>query len=74
MLDAAARVLAARKRPMTPEELMQTMIRKGYWKSQAGKEPAHITLHAALVREIIRKGSDSRFMEPKRGEFTLVGK
>ena len=69
-IDAAAKVLAEAKEPLTAKQLIERMAAKGYWKSPAGKTPAS-TLYAAIIREIQRKGDDSRFQKVDRGLFTL---
>jgi hypothetical protein len=47
-LDAAARVLAEAKQPMSCPELIERMAAKGYWTSPAGKTPAS-TLYTAVT-------------------------
>ena len=42
---------------------------KGYWKSPGGKTP-HATIFSAIIREIAKKGDDSRFVKAERGKFT----
>jgi hypothetical protein len=69
-LDAAAKVLAETKDPMTAKELIEAMAAKKYWTSPGGKTP-HATLFAALIREIKVKGTESRFAKVDRGEFAL---
>ena len=54
-LDAAAKVLAEAKEPMTTKEMIERMAAKGYWKSPGGKTP-HATLYSAILREIQQKG------------------
>jgi len=46
-LDAAARVLAEAKEPLSCPELIEQMAAKGYWTSPAGKTPAS-TLYTAV--------------------------
>ncbi|HUT91257.1 MAG TPA: winged helix-turn-helix domain-containing protein [Thermoguttaceae bacterium] len=67
-LDAAARVLAESKEPMTCREIVDVAFEKGYWKS-GGKTP-HATVYSAIIREIAAKGKDSRFKRTDRGRFT----
>ncbi len=69
-LDAAAKVLGQKKKPMSAKELIEAMSAKGYWKSPGGKTP-HATLYAAMLREINSKGKDSRFKKVERGKFAL---
>ena len=67
-IDAAAKVLAGSKEPMTAKEMVATMGSKGLWKSPGGKTP-HATLYSAIIREIGLKGRDSRFVKSERGKF-----
>jgi hypothetical protein len=59
-LDAAAKVLATAKQPMTTGELIEAMAARGYWKSPGGQTPDR-TLYLAIKREIQKNGKDSRF-------------
>ncbi len=68
-LDAAAKVLAESKKPMTCQELIGVMAIKNYWSSPGGKTPA-ATLYSAILRELAR-GEESRFVKTGRGYFTL---
>lgn len=68
-LDAAAKVLAEKGEPMRCKDMVETAIAKGYWKS-GGKTP-HATIYAAIIREIAKKGGESRFQKSDRGLFTL---
>ncbi len=72
-LDAAAKVLAESKEPMTSKEMIDAMAAKGYWTSPDGKTP-QATLYAAILREIQKKGAEARFAKTERGHFTLAGK
>jgi len=67
-LDAAARVLAESKEPMSCAQLIQTMAAKGYWKSPAGKTPG-ATLSSAIQREINVKKNESRFEKTAPGRY-----
>jgi hypothetical protein len=67
-LDAAAKVLAETKQPMTAKALIEAMAAKGYWTSPGGQTP-HATLYAAITREIAKKGKESRFQKTDRGLF-----
>jgi len=69
-LDAAAKVLAEKGDPMSSKEMIEAMAAKGYWTSPGGQTPT-ATLYAAIIREISKKGADSRFQKADRGEFTL---
>ncbi len=66
-LDAAVKVLAEAGTPMTTIEAMAT---KGYWISPGGATPAQ-TLYSAILRELQKKGADSRFTKVDRGQFAL---
>lgn len=72
-LDAAAKVLAESKEPMTSKAMIDAMSAKEYWTSPGGKTP-HSTLYAAIVREISTKGTEARFTKTERGHFALAGK
>lgn len=70
-LDAAAKVLATAKEPMSAAELVFVMSSKGYWKSPGGQTPDR-TLYSAIAREIQAKGKDSRFKKAEKGKFVLA--
>src|SRR4051812_20732119 len=59
-LDAAAKVLGETGEPMTSGEMIEAMSKKGYWSSPNGQAP-QATLYAAIIREIGKKGKESRF-------------
>jgi hypothetical protein len=67
-LDAAAKVLATAKEPMSAAELVFVMSTKGYWKSPGGQTPDR-TLYSAITREIQSNGKDSRFKKVGKGRF-----
>jgi hypothetical protein len=67
-LDAAAKVLQEAGRPMTCQEMIETMAAKGYWRSPAGKTPS-ATLYSAILREEQTKPGVSRFVKTERGKF-----
>lgn len=69
-LDAAAKVLAEAGEPLTAKAMIEAMATKGYWTSPGGKTP-HSTLYAAIIREIAKKGDESRFKKTDRGQFTV---
>jgi hypothetical protein len=69
-LDAAAKVLAEAKAPMTTKELVEAMAAKNLWKSPEGKTPDR-TLYSAIAREILKKGKASRFKMAEKGKFAL---
>ena len=68
-LDAAARVLTEAGGAMGSREIVDVMLAKGLWKTR-GKTP-HATIYAAIIREIQKKGSKSRFEKVARGRFAL---
>ena len=70
-VDAAAKVLGETAEPMTTQQMVDAMSAKGYWSSPGGKTPA-ATLYSAILREIQRKGKDSRFKKAERGKFVLA--
>jgi hypothetical protein len=72
-LDAAAKVLGESKEPLTTQEMVDAMLAKGYWKSPGGKTPDR-TLYSAILREIVLKKAESRFVKTERGKFTLKKK
>ena len=67
-LDAAAKLLAASKTPMTTKEIIDSLAAKNLWKSPGGKTPDR-TLYSAILREIGTKGKDARFKKVERGKF-----
>ena len=71
-IDAAAKVLAASKEPMTTKAMIEQMAAKGLWSSPNGQTPA-ATLYSAILREINAKGKESRFKKADRGLFTTNG-
>ena len=68
--QAAIRVLAEAKKPMTCMAMVDAMQAKGYWTSPRGKTPAQ-TLCASILRDL-RKGKDARFLKADRGTFALA--
>jgi hypothetical protein len=72
-LDAAATVLAKAGKPMNAKEMIAAMASGGLWTSPGGKTP-EATLYAAIIREIAKKGSQSRFKKSDRGMFASNGK
>jgi len=67
-LEAAAKVLAETKTPMTAKEMIEAMASKNYWRSPGGATPWS-TLYAAIAREVKVKGKDARFKKTERGKF-----
>lgn len=70
-IDAAAKVLADAKAPMTTKELIEQMAAKGLWSSPGGQTPA-ATLYSAILREIQKKGKESRFTKADRRKFAIA--
>lgn len=68
-LEAAARVLAETKKPMSCAELVVQMQTRGYWQSPAGKTPA-ATLYSAILRDL--RNTPSRFQKTGRGRFACA--
>ena len=71
-LDAVAKVLAESKEPMSCNEMVEAAFAKKYWTSN-GKTPSQ-TIYAAIIREIAKKGKESRFKKTDRGQFEATGK
>ena len=71
-LDAAAKILAGSKEPLSCRSLIERMAARGYWKSPGGATP-HATLYSAMMREIATKGKDARFKKVDRGLFVKNG-
>jgi hypothetical protein len=71
-LNAAAKVLAEKGKPMTCKEMIEAMAANGYWTTPGGKTP-HATLYSSIAREIRDKGKDSRFKKSERGKFSSTG-
>jgi len=72
-LNAAAKVLVEFGAPMNALAMIEMMAKRGYWTSPNGRTPA-ATLYAAIIREIAKKGKDSRFKKTERGLFAATGK
>src|SRR5258708_10896424 len=71
-IDAAAKVLADAKEPMTTKAMIEQMAAKKYWSSPNGQTPA-ATLYSAILREIKTKGKEARFKKADRGLFAING-
>ena len=67
-LDAAAKLLATADSPMTAKEIVDALAERKMWTSPGGKTP-DATMHAAISREIAKKGDDARFRKVGRGQF-----
>ena len=57
---------------MTCQEMIAAMAEKGYWKTTSGLTPA-ATLYSAILREVSKKGAESRFVKTERGKFARPG-
>ena len=68
-IEAALKVLSESPEPMNTKQLIDSMASKGLWTSPGGKTP-HATLYSAILREIVTKGDESRFVKSERGRFT----
>ena len=68
-LDAAATVLKAGGEPMACKAMIDAMHREKLWTSDAPTPSA--TLYSAILREITKKASASRFKKTERGQFAL---
>ena len=72
LLDAAAQVLDAGRRPMSCPEIVETAIELNFWTPGSGKTPAN-TLYSSITREIAKRGDASRFQRSdERGKFELA--
>ena len=56
---------------MTCKEIVEVAESKGYWKSPGGATP-WATIYSAIIREIAKKGKESRFVKADRGKFAHV--
>lgn len=70
-LDAAYVALSKAPAPLSIPDLLAAIKKGGLWKSENGKTPG-ATLSAALIREIAKKGSDSRFRKTAPGRYAAV--
>lgn len=68
-IDAAAKVLADAGEPLNCKTIVERALAKGLWKT-GGKTPAS-TVYAAILRDIAKKGSGSRFKKADRGMFAV---
>jgi len=68
-LDLAAKVLAEAREPLNAKAIAERAVAAG-WKTN-GKTP-EATLYAAIIREIARKGAESRFRKTDRGLFAAT--
>lgn len=72
-VDAALKVLRQARKPMSCKEIVEAMARKKLWTSPGGKTP-EATLYASIIREIAKRGKESRFKKTGPGRFTVSGK
>jgi hypothetical protein len=70
-IDAAAKLLATAKEPMNCKAMVEAMLAKDLWTSPGGKTP-EATLYASIIREIAKRGKESRFKKADRGMFALA--
>ena len=70
LLNAVAIVLEACDKPLSCKEIIEKAVDAGVWKPGAGKTPSN-TLYSSILREIAKKGADSRFVKAERGKFKL---
>ena len=72
LLDAAAQVLEAGRRPMSCPEIVETAIELNFWTPGSGRTPSN-TLYSSIIREIAKRGDASRFRRSaERGKFESV--
>jgi hypothetical protein len=67
-IDAAAKVLASAKEPLSTKQLIEAMAQQKLWSSPSGLTPQR-TLYSAILREMNAKGKDARFQKKERGKF-----
>ncbi len=70
-LTAAFMVLVDAGGELPVKTIVETAVKKGWWKSTAATPAA--TVYAAIIREIATKGKESRFQRgAKRGTFRAI--
>jgi hypothetical protein len=69
-LDAAAKVLADAGEPLGSQEICKRMLDQGLW-ATSGKTPA-ATIYSAVLRDIQKRGDESRFRKADRGTFEIA--
>jgi hypothetical protein len=67
-LDAAHAVLVRLNRPLRVRELIEQMADCDLWQSPAGATPES-TVTAAIIREMKKRGGESRFQRVDRGFY-----
>jgi hypothetical protein len=70
LVDAAIQVMREAGKPMNCQEVVKVILEKKLWET-TGKTPA-ATLYSSILREIQKKGSESRFKKVERGQFALT--
>ncbi|MFO8012585.1 MAG: winged helix-turn-helix domain-containing protein [Phycisphaerae bacterium] len=70
LLDLAAEVLAKAKEPMDCKTIVEKVLATGRWQTKGATPEA--TLYSAIIREISKKGDESRFEKVGRGQFALA--
>ncbi|MBI1371813.1 MAG: hypothetical protein GC159_03510 [Phycisphaera sp.] len=68
LIDAAAQVLGESKEPMNCKQMVDQVITKKLWSTDA--PTPHATLYSSILREIQNKGDEARFTKVDRGLFT----
>ncbi|MFO8008159.1 MAG: winged helix-turn-helix domain-containing protein [Candidatus Brocadiia bacterium] len=69
-LDAAATVLEEADEPLRCKQIARRAPEAGYWASD-GQTP-HATIYSAILRDMQKKGDESRFRKVARGQFALA--
>ncbi len=69
-LDAAAKVLEEADEPLRCKEIAERALEAGYWASD-GQTP-HATIYSSILRDIQKRGDESRFQKVGRGLFALA--
>ncbi len=70
-MQAAVIVLAdATPEGMSTTQMIELMTERKLWTSPGGKTP-EASLYASIIREIAKKGDQSRFRKVSRGRFVL---
>lgn len=68
IIDAAATILREEAQAMDCKTMVMKAAERGLWESPGGATP-DATLYSAIIREIAKKGSESRFRKVDRGRF-----
>ncbi len=70
LVDAAIQVMKDVGKPMNCKDIVKVILEKKLWET-SGKTP-DATLYSSILREIQKKGSESRFKKVERGQFALA--